>query len=304
MNQDTQLPDVPSEIELIALAIKSRGVRCRVLKTNEPITFKPRHGLWRQVPGEILTVKSGKIWNFSGTRYISGELVSSQIEISRLNLVPLKLESVGMWYPKDEYWGESADEIDPYCSSIIKAGPRPAFEMEQVIPGEDPEDWDNDPILRASDYQHCGDPESAQKIMEQILTTDLRCLDAHAHLGNWKFNPEPNFDSNIKIAMQHYEVGIRIGELSLGADFKGVLKWGHVNNRPFLRCLHGYGLCFWWLGDHKKAREVFHRMMWLNPTDNQGIRFVLAALDQGQSWQEFTAEEKKERSSRLKALSH
>jgi hypothetical protein len=34
-------------------------------------------------------------------------------------------------------------------------------------------------------------------------------------------------------AICHYEVGLRIGELSLGERFEGVLRWGHVDNRPF-----------------------------------------------------------------------
>lgn len=35
--------------------------------------------------------------------------------------------------------------------------------------------------------------------------------------------------------MAHYEVGIRIGELSLPAGFDGLLDWGRIYNRPFLR---------------------------------------------------------------------
>jgi hypothetical protein len=42
-----------------------------------------------------------------------------------------------------------------------------------------------------------------------------------------------------------YTQGMRIGELSLGADFGGVLLWRMIDNRPFLRCMHGYGLCPW-----------------------------------------------------------
>ena len=30
-----------------------------------------------------------------------------------------------------------------------------------------------------------------------------------------------------------------IGSLTVGEDFDGVLPWGFVENRPFLRCLHG-----------------------------------------------------------------
>ena len=60
-------------------------------------------------------------------------------------------------------------------------------------------------------------------------------------------------------------MGVRIGELSLGTDFGGVLLWRMIDNRPFLRCLHGYGLCLWRAGKFEDAYRVFERMLWLNP---------------------------------------
>ena len=54
--------------------------------------------------------------------------------------------------------------------------------------------------------------------------------------------------------------------------------------RPFLRCLHGYGLCLWRLNRRDEAAAVFTRMLWLNPTDNQGMRFLVRQLEAGESW--------------------
>ena len=63
-----------------------------------------------------------------------------------------------------------------------------------------------------------------------------------------------------------------------------MLHWGHIDNRPFLRCVHGYGLCLWRLGRLKEAEEVFTRMLWLNPTDNLGVRFLLGEVREGKVW--------------------
>ncbi len=84
----------------------------------------------------------------------------------------------------------------------------------------------------------------------------------------------------------NYEIGVKIGELSLGKDFNGLLPWGCINNRPFLRCLHGYGLCLWRLGRVREAEKVFTRMLWLNPSDNQGARFNLYNVKEGKAWRE------------------
>jgi tetratricopeptide (TPR) repeat protein len=122
------------------------------------------------------------------------------------------------------------------------------------------------------------DRDGAREILMELLCTDLRCLDAHAHLGLLEFDRSP------KRAIVHYEIGVRIGELSLPPGFDGVLVWGRIYNRPFLlRCLHGYGVCLWRLGRFEEAKEDFQRILSLNPNDNQGIRFLLPEVRAGMS---------------------
>lgn len=91
----------------------------------------------------------------------------------------------------------------------------------------------------------------------------------------------------IHIICTHFNVGIQIGKQALGADFDGLLPWSTYENRPFLRCLHGYGLCLWRTGKVEEAKAVFERMLWMNPTDNQGARFPLADLKAGRTWEEM-----------------
>lgn len=86
--------------------------------------------------------------------------------------------------------------------------------------------------------------------------------------------------------MRHCEAGVAIAELTLGPDFRGLLPWGLIDNRPYLRCLAGLGIARWRLGTLDRATETFRRMLWLNPGDNQGARFNLAAVEEGISWEE------------------
>ena len=83
---------------------------------------------------------------------------------------------------------------------------------------------------------------------------------------------------------------MRIGEFSLGRDFDGLLRWGHIGNRPFLRCLHGFGLCLWRLGRFEEAERIFERMLWLNPSDNQGVRFLIDEVRDRTPWEDRGAE--------------
>lgn len=266
--------DMTRDVELIAVAVKGNAVSCRLPGKDRVITIRTTR-LWDLVPGEIINVAPRKQWRYEGHPYLSGEIKAWRLDIPALGLIPLKLKERGMRDPKDHYWGEPNEPMEEWTKPILSRGPRPGYEMEQVLPGEDPDNPDTDPILKAVELKEAGDYLGAHRMLMALLATDLRCLDAHAHLGNLVFDHSP------EKAIRHYEVGVRIGDLSLREGFNGVLHWGHINNRPFLRCMHGYGLCLSRLGRHKEAEEVFTRMLWLNPTDNQGVRFLLGKVKEG-----------------------
>jgi len=269
--------DVALPAELVVLAVKERAARCRLLGSSRAITLRASC-LWELVPGAIATVKPRKQWRYAGHPYLSGEIQSVRIDVKALDLLPLELRNMGMWDPEEEYWGEEDEPVEEWARPIIARGSRPMYEMEQVLPGCDPDSPFDDPVIRSNDLKNAGEWAEAEKILMELCQADLRCLDAHSHLGNLAFHHHP------KDAIRHYEVGLRIGELSLGDDFTGVLSWGHIDNRPFLRCIHGYGLCLWRLGRFDEAEHVFHRMLWLNPSDNQGVRFHVDEVRAKEAW--------------------
>jgi len=117
-------------------------------------------------------------------------------------------------------------------------------------------------------------------VLMSLTERDLGYIDAHAHLGNLEFEGNP------ATALRHYEIGRRIGELSFPEEFKGLLPWALPNNRPYLRCLHGYGLALWRLKKLDEAKDTFERMLWLNPNDNQGARYLHQAIRCGKRWEE------------------
>jgi hypothetical protein len=104
---------------------------------------------------------------------------------------PLNLEDQGNWDPAEEYWGEQGEPIEKWAKPIIARGPRRQFEMEQVLPGADPDDPFSDPITESNDRKDAGDTQDAREILMKLCQSDLRCLDAHAHLGNLVFEQRP-----------------------------------------------------------------------------------------------------------------
>lgn len=271
--------DLARPVDLVVLAIRKTATRCRLLGSDREITLRPKNARI-MVPGEIVTVHFHKEWRFAGHPYLSGDVGSIRLDVPALGFAPLRLDPVDTWDPAGKEWGEEKEWIREWPGPIVERGLRPAFEMEQIMPGQDPDEMldDMDPIGEAVECSKRGDSVGAREILMDLLAADLRCLDAHAHLGTSVFGLAPDE------ARRHYEVGVGIGDLSLGDDFDGVLAWGHLDNRPFLRCLHGLGVCLWRLGHADEAARVFERMLWLNPTDNQGVRFCLDSIRLGKSW--------------------
>lgn len=271
--------DQDGPIELAVLSVKQKSARCRNLESGLIVTFRTT-GLWDVIPGEILVVRPGKRWSYAGHQYLSGEIQSSRLDAQALHLAPLKLIDCGKWTPEEHYWGEEDEPIEEWAKSIISRGARQEYEMEQVLPGVDQDDYDYDPICESNDLKNAGDRGAALKILMELCQADLRCLNAHSHLGSLVFDKKP------EVAIRHYEVGVAIGELSLGLNFDGLLPWGLIDNRPYLRCMHGYGLCLCRLGRLKEAEQIFERMLWLNPSDNQGVRFMIEEVKAGIPWKE------------------
>lgn len=268
-------PGAPADF--VVLTVKDRGGRVRLLGTNEEYSVKLA-ALYKLLPGHIATIEPKKVWRHGRTAYLSGELVHTRVDLSALGLTPLKLEPFGQWDPQEEYWAEPGEAVDPVFDQIIADGPRPMYEMEQIQFGGFDEDG---PVLEALALrQQRGDAAASEHLMKH-LAKDLRFIDGFAHLGNMHFERSP------ERALEYYELGVRIAELSLPTGFDGVLAWGLIDNRPFLRCLHGYGLCLWRTGRVTEAKAGFERMLRLNPSDNQGVRFLMAALVDGKQWSDL-----------------
>jgi hypothetical protein len=108
-----------------------------------------------------------------------------------------------------------------------------------------------------------------------VLALDLRHLDAHALLG------ERHLASFRTLALHHFELGVAIGSLSVGEDFDGVLPWSLVDNRPFLRCLHGLSRALLRHDRREDAAATLRRLLRLDPADPLGAGESLAAIEAG-----------------------
>jgi tetratricopeptide (TPR) repeat protein len=241
-----------------------------------------RAGRLEAVPGQIIRLTPRKQWRQASRVHLSGDIEFTKTSASDLGISPLSLHERGVWQPSDYASLDARQPLEHWQRAMVARGPRPAFEMEQVIPGYDERLRPSvDPILHAAELFNSGDARGARSCLGTLLEADLRCLDAHAHLGSFAFEYLP------QEALRHYEVGLRIGELSLYDGFDGLLPSCFPDNRPFLRCLHGHGLTLWRLGRFDEAERALSRLLWLDPIDDQGVSALLPVLRSKVTWQEY-----------------
>ena len=131
-------------LDLIVLAVRKTTARCQLPGANKTITLRSGD-VWELVPGEIATVWPRKQWQYAGHPYLSADVETARLHVAALGLTPLGLESMGDCDPLDEYWGEDGEPLDGWKKSIIAAGVRPSFEMEQILPGLDIEEPESNP---------------------------------------------------------------------------------------------------------------------------------------------------------------
>jgi hypothetical protein len=288
LETDVPAASEPVRVEAVVLKVNQQSARVRIPGEQGQLTFRSGdvRGMVPVVPGHLVTLVVEKRWTWRDDAYASGRIEKPRIDVAKLGLEPLPLKGGELEDLRSGH--EPFRKPDP-CAPLwrkLTARRRGWFEMDPIAWGALPGlDADENPTCDAAELAEAGDREGARELLMDVLGTDLRCLDAHAHLGNLVFDQSP------ECAIIHYEIGIRIGELSLPPGFDGVLVWGRIYNRPFLRCLHGYALCLWRLGKVVEAQQVFERILSLNPDDNQGVRFCWEDLRQGRSWAEKEQED-------------
>lgn len=89
-----------------------------------------------------------------------------------------------------------------------------------------------------------GDEVSRAKAsLNRIIKKDPEFIDAYNHLAFIEFERR-----NFRKALELYTEAAGIAEKVIPDGFNGLINWGHLDNRPFLRSLHGAGLCYLEMG--------------------------------------------------------
>jgi tetratricopeptide (TPR) repeat protein len=178
------------------------------------------------------------------------------------------------------------------------AYPRPSGARDKAKTEADRRAWAAYLFDQGMEYRWAGYSVADEAYYQEALRLDPGHADAWVHMGNCRFE-----EGLVTEALSYYQQAQAAAEERTIGDpdeYPSVF-WGDVKSRPFMRALYGQGISLWRLGQVEAARQIFSRMMELNPRDNQGVRILLPDLDEGLSWaesverQERRAREREER---------
>jgi tetratricopeptide (TPR) repeat protein len=120
------------------------------------------------------------------------------------------------------------------------------------------------------------DARSAGRSVElarKALEISPLCGDAYGLLAE---HAEPGSDEVLAL----WRSSLDAAEAALGQDafeeFAGHF-WGFLETRPYMRARFGLAQALWERGARDEAIDHLQAMLRLNPNDNQGVRYVLAA---------------------------
>jgi tetratricopeptide (TPR) repeat protein len=114
-----------------------------------------------------------------------------------------------------------------------------------------------------------GDRTAACRYFRKAVKIDPLHSEANNHLGIYLME-----SGRFKDAEQHFERAIEGGERNIRREH-GLVAWGWLENRPYLRALGNLALLRRRQKRYQEALDIWERLLTLNPNDNQGVRYLL-----------------------------
>ncbi len=140
---------------------------------------------------------------------------------------------------------------------------------------EDDEEDDRTPLDRAQDliYDAWEEEDELKRMMMAKVALEIcpDCADAYCLLAE-------DATGILRYTIDLYAKGVAAGERALGPDIfrDGVGGfWGPLETRPYMRARAGLAECLWEAGRDDEAIGHAWDMLRLNPSDNQGMRYIL-----------------------------
>lgn len=116
----------------------------------------------------------------------------------------------------------------------------------------------------------CADESKRAAKATQALTLSPNCADAYIVLGKL----ENDLDKRIALLEKSVNIARSQFDLARFDDPNGFF-WQKLSTRPYMRCRAALALALWEKGKQRIAVDHIKALLQLNPSDDQGLRFLL-----------------------------
>jgi len=121
-----------------------------------------------------------------------------------------------------------------------------------------------------SQHLERGEPEEALQWFDRALAVDPEYPDAWCGRGKACYDL-----GRLERADRDFRKALRYARRRLDERGRPSRWWADELTRPYLRALHGRGLCRFWLAAYDDAARMFRRLLRLAPADPLDVRFLL-----------------------------
>ncbi|MFH1440191.1 MAG: DUF6398 domain-containing protein [Candidatus Woesearchaeota archaeon] len=143
------------------------------------------------------------------------------------------------------------------------------------------------------DFLNQNNEKKAKYYFKKALEIDDEYIDAHNGMGTvywW---------DNLNKAKEWYKKAYELTQKQFNHVWPEEIEWGILENRQYLRAIQYYGLALWREKKNEEAMKLFKLLLKLNKNDNQGSRYIIAALYAGIDWEKMENYEDWEKSEKL-----
>ncbi len=265
---------------------------------DEKLVLKLWDAYWKKKKGDLRgdpsVLAASVLWRYSSDNYL-WEYDKNWTQKKLAELLNVRGKTIGnnaseimkilkINYFDDRFCRKSVAEKNPMKNmAVLPSGfilPREMAE-EKGLPfaplKKDKEDYYYD----GCDWLESNNEKKAIYYFKKALEIDDEYVEAWNGLGiaYW-------FDNYGK-AKEHILKAYDLTVKKFKRQWLNKLSWRILENRQYLRAIHYYGLVLWRDGKTEEAIEKFKLLLKLNPNDNQGARYLVAALYKGLAWEEM-----------------
>ncbi|MGW1496160.1 hypothetical protein [Streptomyces sp. NPDC002402] len=143
-----------------------------------------------------------------------------------------------------------------------------------------------------------GDLTRAEAVLKRAVEAQPWDIDAYAHLGiltlmrhdGGAYSDAPSRGTSqarracLDEALGYFEAAVSIGEALLPKPFAGLLPRDDCTNNAFYRAAGGLANTLWRLDRLNAAERTLLSLLYINPLDNYGARYLLPLVRSGQRW--------------------